>query len=132
MVERERNMGKIYSLILGQCVPTIRDRIEASSDWTDINDKSDAVRLLMLIRQSLFQRATRRQNTHALIEAENALFNERMSSSDYLEHLRELIEVYEHLGGEPKISTSRVNNRLSRNGKRPKPRPETNIWLYYC
>lgn len=116
VLERERNMGKIYSLILGQCAPTIRDQIEASSDWADINSKSDAIRLLTLIRQSLYQRATHRQNTHTLIEAETALLkfhqNKRMSNSDYLERLRELIEVYEHLGGEPGVSKSRIRDRL--------------------
>ena len=34
---REDNLGKIFPLILGQCSRTIRDRIEASRDWTQIN-----------------------------------------------------------------------------------------------
>ena len=35
-----------------------------------------------------------------------------MSNSDYLEKLRELVEVYEHLGGEPGCSEVRVNAQL--------------------
>ena len=114
--DRRQNMQKIYALILGQCSPTIRDRIEASDDWEYVNDASNPIALLRLIRQSLYHRATRRKDTHALLEAELALHKfrqtEQMSNSDYLEKLRELVEVYEHLGGEPGCSDTRINARL--------------------
>ena len=114
--ERERNMEKSYALILGQCSKTIRDRIEAHKQWELVNSSSNALGLLRLIRQSLYQRATRRQETHALIEAEVTLMRfrqyERMSNSDYLEKLRDLVEVYEHLGGEPGTSKARVDSLL--------------------
>ena len=116
MEEREQNMEKTYALILGQCSKTIRDRIEAHEQWEVVNTSSNALGLLRLIRQSLYQRATRRQETHALIEAETALMrfrqSERMSNSDYLEKLRDLVEVYEHLGGEPGTSKARVDTLL--------------------
>ena len=38
--------------------------------------------------------------------------SERMSNSDYLEKLRDLVEVYEHLGGEPGTSKARVDSLL--------------------
>lgn len=89
-------MGKVYSLILGQCAPTIHDRLEASDDWEKVNSTSDAIQLLTLIRQSLYQRATRKKSTHALIDAETNLLcfhqHDRMSNSEYLEHLKELVE----------------------------------------
>ena len=114
--DRRQNMQKIYALILGQCSPTIRDRIEASDEWETINNASNPISLLRTIRQSFYHRATRRKDTHALLEAELALHKfrqtERMSNSDYLEKLRELVEVYEHLGGEPGCSEVRVNARL--------------------
>ena len=114
--EREKNMEKTYALILGQCSKTIRNRIEAHEQWESVNTSSNALGLLSLIRQSLYQRATRRQETHALIEAEMTLMrfrqSERMSNSDYLEKLRDLVEVYEHLGGEPGTSKARVDTFL--------------------
>ena len=104
------------ALILGQCSKTIRDRIEAHEHWDTVNTSSNALGLLRLIRQSLYQRATRRQETHALIEAETALMrfrqSEQMSNSDYLEKLRDLVEVYEHLGGEPGTSKARIDGLL--------------------
>ena len=114
--EREKNMEKTYALILGQCSKTIRDRIEAHEQWESVNTSSNALGLPRLIRQSLYQQATRRQGTHALIEAETTLMrfrqSERMSNSDYLEKLRDLVEVYEHLGGEPGTSKARVDTFL--------------------
>ena len=38
--------------------------------------------------------------------------SQRMSNSDYLEKLRDLVEVYEHLGGEPGTSKARVDSLL--------------------
>ena len=35
-----------------------------------------------------------------------------MSNSDYLEKLRDLVEVYEHLGGEPGTSKARIESLL--------------------
>ena len=116
MEEREKNMEKTYALILGQCSKTIRDRIEAHEQWEPVNTSSNALGLLRLIRQSLYQRATRRHETHALIDAETTLMrfrqSERMSNSDYLEKLQDLVEVYEHLGGEPGTSKARVDSLL--------------------
>ena len=114
--EREQNMEKTYALILGQCSKTIRDRIEAHEQWEAVNTSSNALGLLPLIRQSLYQRATRRQETHALIEAEITLMrfrqSERMSNSDYLEKLCDLVEVYECLGGEPGTLKARIDSLL--------------------
>ena len=107
-------MEKTYALILGQCSKTIRDRIKAHEQW--VNTSSNALGLLCLIQQSLYQRATRRQETHTLIEAEIALMHfrqsERMSNSNYLEKLRDLVEVYEHLSGEPGTSKARIDSLL--------------------
>ena len=114
--EREKNMEKTYALILGQCSKTICNRIEAHEQWESVNTSSNALGLLHLIRQSLYQRATRRQETHALIEAETTLMrfrqSERMSNLDYLEKLQDRVEVYKHLGGEPGTSKARVDTLL--------------------
>ena len=114
--DRRQNMQKVYALILGQCSPTIWDWIEASDEWESINNASNPITLLRTIQQSLYHHATRRKDTHALLEAELALHKfqqtKRMSNSNYLEKLRELVEVYEHLGGEPGCSEVRVNSWL--------------------
>mmetsp|Transcript_10843 Transcript_10843/g.13049 ORF Transcript_10843/g.13049 Transcript_10843/m.13049 type:complete len:102 (+) Transcript_10843:380-685(+) len=56
--KRDKNNAKAFALILGQCSRAVRDRIEASSTWQGINDESDVIGLLKLIRQSIFTGAT--------------------------------------------------------------------------
>ena len=66
-----------------------------------MNNQSDVLQLLILIRQSLYNRATTRQATHAFIEAEMELFkfkqSESMSNSEYMEKLKGLVEVRLHI-----------------------------------
>ena len=49
---------RVFGLILGQCSRTVRDRIQAAASWNTVNASSDPMRLLSLIRQSLFTGAT--------------------------------------------------------------------------
>ena len=62
------------------------------------------------------KRATSKKSTHAYIDAEYTLVSfrqpERMSNSAYLEKLKSLVEVFEHLGGEPGTSAARVQQYL--------------------
>jgi hypothetical protein len=101
---------RVFGLVLGQCSRTVRDRIEAAAGWANINQSSDPMGLLALIRQSLFTGSTTRKGVHALIDAETALYkfkqSDRMTNSEYLEKVKGLVEVYEHFGGEPGVSAS--------------------------
>lgn len=79
-------MEKVFLLVLGQCSRAIRDRLEAAENWDAINNDSDTLELLRLVRQCMYNRATTRKSTHTLWEATNALHKfrqgERMSNSD--------------------------------------------------
>lgn len=109
---RNTNMQRIFPLILGQCSRTIRDRIEASPEWDGINGGSDVIRLLRLIRRSIYNRSTSRKTTHAFSEAEQAFMcfkqTDKMSNSDYLEKFKSLAEVYEHVGGQLGVTEERI------------------------
>ena len=48
--KRIKNSGKAFALILGQCSRAIRDRVEAATEWPAINNQSDVLELLKLIR----------------------------------------------------------------------------------
>lgn len=114
---RERNIGKVFPLILGQCSRTIRDRLESSPIWEQINSMSDVMALLTLIRQLLYQRSMNRQATHTLHDAQESFFKfrqgEKMTNSDYLERFKSLVEVLEHQGEEIGNSQTRVNSFLN-------------------
>ena len=109
---REENSQRIFPLLLGQCSRTIRDRMEAHQDWHQVNEDSDVIGLLKLIRQSMHGKATSKQVTHSYAEAESDFVRfkqtEKMTNSDYLEKFKGLIAVYEHCGGEPGITASRI------------------------
>ena len=113
---REKNMSKVFALILGQCGPSVRDRLEADRSWNQVNASSNPIELLTLIRSCIYQRGTSKKNTHAYLEAERALSlfhqNDKMTNHVFLEKYKELIEVYEHLGGEPGTSQTRITDTL--------------------
>ena len=111
-VSLEENLKRVFALVLGQCSQTIRDRVEASSEWKKANSESDTIALLKLIQKSLYNQATGKQFIHAQIEAELALHKfiqgRNMSNSDYLDKFKGLVEVYKHLGGKPGVNDMNV------------------------
>jgi hypothetical protein len=108
--KRWQVQAKVFPLVLGQCSRTIRDCLEASPDWNNINTNSDVLELLKLIQKSMYTKATNRHPTHALYEADNALAKFRqgddMSNSDFLEKFKSLIDIFIHAGGDPGCSAS--------------------------
>ena len=108
---------RVFGLILGQCSRTVRDRIEAAATWEAINEGSDTMGLLRIIRQSLFSGATTRKNVHSKIDAATALYKfkqgDQMTNSEYLEKLKGLVEVFEHFGGQPGIEQDRIDAHIT-------------------
>ena len=99
---RKKNEEKAFPLLLGQCAPTIVQRIEASQRWNNISGANDVLGLLELIRESMYTGTTRRKDTTALVEAATKLFAFRqpdgMSLHDYFETFKGLVKIYEHHG----------------------------------
>ena len=110
------NMGKVFLLILGQCSWTIQDRIKAVATWETINNNTDIIEFLKLVYVSLYNQATMKKEVHSFINVEAALQcfrqGEQMSNSKYLEKLKRLIEVFEHMGSKPDTSLARVIQHL--------------------
>ena len=120
---RKKNMGKVFALILGQCATSVRDKIEADESWQDVNDSSDPIELLKLIRTSIYQRGTSRKATHAYIEASRALElfhqGDKMPNHLFLARFKELVEVFEHLGGEPGTSQALIEPYIMKYARDP-------------
>jgi len=104
MKTREELEKQAYALVLGQCSPAVRSRLEASPQWASTDATSDAIALLKLIRSSLYSGATSRQAMHGMLEAQKRFINiqqtSRMSNSKYLELFQSTLAAYEHLGGD--------------------------------
>ena len=81
-----------FAVVLGQCSQTVRERIRASTSWRTVNDNSDLMGLLRLVRESLYTGATTRHPIHSLQEAEEALMSFRqgdnMSNHVYYEKFK--------------------------------------------
>lgn len=105
---REELEKQAYALVLGQCSPAVRSRLEASPQWASTDSASDVIALLKLIRSSLYTGATSRQAMHGMLEAQRRFMtiqqSNRMSNAKYLEVFQSTLAAYEHLGGDLGIS----------------------------
>jgi hypothetical protein len=50
---RELLVGQVFAIVLGQCSPTVVDRLKASANWATVNNGNDLMGLLRLIRTSM-------------------------------------------------------------------------------
>jgi hypothetical protein len=101
---RARNLGKAYSLVLGQCSNALRSRLEAHQHWDSINDGSDLMGLLSIIQACMVQRETRGYDIEAIQQAERRALTFKqtkwMSDYDYYQKFKDLVEDAERMGGE--------------------------------
>ena len=113
----QENMGKVFPLVLNQCTTAVHDKLEVSADWSGLNQGNDVMGLLQLIKSSLFKKTTTRQYVHSIIDAEEALHcswqGPKMSCREYQKKLIGLIEVYEHLGSEPRMTCRCIRQHIS-------------------
>jgi hypothetical protein len=50
-----KNRGKVYTLTLGQCTQTLKDKLKEDNDWEDIAANYDPIRLLNLIEKYILK-----------------------------------------------------------------------------
>ena len=113
---REEATKQAVTIVLGQCSQTIRDRIKAVRTYQGIISNSDLIRLLGLIRESLYTGSTTKKTTQSLQEAEESLMSFRqgdnMSNNTFLDKFKGLVERYEYHGGESGMQQARINAQL--------------------
>jgi len=113
---RVKNEGKAFPLILGQCSPAMRDRIEATEKWKTINATTDVIGLLKLIQSASASKQSKQEPTHTLMEAYRDFFSfrqTRMSNSDYLQAFKDRVEVLERLAGPLGRDQERVSRKFT-------------------
>jgi hypothetical protein len=110
---REDNSQRIYGLILGQCSPAIRSRMEAHADWIRTDAASDVMGLLGIIQQCMTSRQTRKHAIHSLFDAEALVLKytqgKTTSNHEYFEKFKDNVATAERLGSEIGVQTQRVN-----------------------
>ena len=55
---RKKNKEKAFPLLLGQCSPTVVQRIKASPRWSNVSGSNDVLGLLELIREAMYTGTT--------------------------------------------------------------------------
>ena len=58
-----------FAIVIGQCSPSVLERIESNSSYPDIVTRLDVIELLVLIRNSLYNGSTARSHEMASTEA---------------------------------------------------------------
>jgi type 1 fimbria pilin len=66
---RAKAMAQAFEIVLGQCSPTVIDRIKVNSQYSAISDSDDVIQLLRLIRTSMYTGDTSKNEMHSLIDA---------------------------------------------------------------
>ena len=119
-IKTESTAKRIYALVIGQCSPAMKDRLESSHGYDSINKQSDPIKLLELIRDNMYKKVVTRKPIHALVDAETDLMSIRQepnqSVSSYYEKFKELVAVCKNHGGVPGVTPSRIRERILSSG----------------
>jgi hypothetical protein len=120
---RNKATSQAFAIVLGQCSPTVIDRIKASNQWNVISDANDLVGLLQLIRTSMYTGATSKNSLHSLIEAQAKFHafrqSSRMTNADYLHTFKGLVDAIEHLDGDLGVDSAIISRRIQADGLDP-------------
>jgi hypothetical protein len=107
---RRNNQGKVFGIILGQCTKAMKDQIEADPNWATVNDSTDVIGLLKLIRAHSHGAQPKREASHMLLDAIQEFYGYRqeyvkdretviMGVSEYYQGFRERLENLERVHG---------------------------------
>ena len=63
-----------FSVVLGQCSPNVRDRLESHPSYSQLQTNLDVIGLLKRIRESLYVVGTSKHPVHTATEAAEAIY----------------------------------------------------------
>jgi hypothetical protein len=116
-------LGQVFAIVLGQCSPTIVDRLKANAEWNAVNNGNDLMGLLRLVRTSMYTGATSKNTIQSLLEAQTKFLSfrqgSRMSNAEYLRNFTALSDQVAHLHGEFGTDQAYVTARILEDGDEP-------------
>ena len=117
---RAKATAQAFAIVLGQCSPTVIDRIKANSLYSAVSDSDNIIGLLRLIRSSMYTGATSKNEMHSLIDtwAKFYAFKQtpRMSNADYLRVFKANVDAIEHLNGDLGTDNAYILQRIIDSG----------------
>ena len=120
---RAKATSQAFAIVLGQCSPTVIDRVKSNPQWGNISSGDDLIGLLRLIRTSMYTGATSKNPMHSLIEARSKFYSfrqsSRMTNADYLRMFKGLVDAVEHLNGDLGTDHPVITERILASGGDP-------------
>ena len=113
----DSNLRATYSLIKGQCSKPILEKVEAQHDYSGVQRDRDPIRLLVLIKDVMFNYNSRKYRAMSIIDAIKpgvVTQGRYMSVSDYLEKFRNQLDVLSSSGGNMCLHAGMTQDELTR------------------
>ncbi|MCE2996669.1 MAG: hypothetical protein LW863_13800, partial [Flammeovirgaceae bacterium] len=101
-VMRGKNQDKVFALIVGQCTPSMMDRLRGESSWQAVDAATDVIGLLKLIQSNATVRQSQFEPSHALFDAHHDFFSFRqlqLNLTDYFQGFKDRLDHLERLNG---------------------------------
>ena len=97
------NMNKAYALILGQCTPAVKVKLEHRADWEDIKTNHDPIALIKAVKQVTHNLSDKKYPVASICHAFKSLFTIRQAESEslnsYYQRFQNTMEIAEILHG---------------------------------
>ena len=120
---RELLVGQVFAIVLGQCLPTVVDRLKSSATWDTVNNGNDLMGLLRLIRTSMYTGATSKNRLQSLLEAQSKFLAFKqtncMTNAEYLRTFTALSDQVVHLHGDLGTDQAYITERIIEDGDDP-------------
>lgn len=115
------NKSKSFSIIMGQCSPSIRSRLKGQEDWKDMQKWNNIVRLLKSIKMWMMNQQETQCPTVSTLLSIMALFvmrqNKYESLDDFRTRFEVSVQVLEHMGVDlGRALVKRVDKLLAEKG----------------
>jgi hypothetical protein len=106
--------GQAFTVILGQCLPAVVDRVQAHEDWDEVSQENNVIGFLCLIRGCMYGSTTNKYLEHTILDVQTKLLtlrqSSRISNAEYLQSFRGLVDTLEYLGGEIGVEEGRITS----------------------
>ena len=112
----ESNKHRVFNIIMGQCTPSVRAKVESNADFTTYRDRSDVLELLNLIKNIAFKGESKRSPKVSSVMALRSLLNLKQQEdehiSDFYKRWNNQFDVVSGIYGslESTVASARVEN----------------------
>jgi hypothetical protein len=113
----EDNIENLFSVVLGQCTPTMKAKLEGRADFDAMKTSFDVVVLFKAIRETTYKFEAHRNPYLSMFNTKSQMSNlrqaEHVSNAEYLETFRNMVSTLEVLGGNIWSDTTLIQGELT-------------------